>query len=226
MPDPTPSIPAGPSSDAPRLDSVNETSQGALELHWRGPARAPAQYVAFAWDFYAGEWVRRGCNGTPWFPFLVDERAGAIDLGLSGAYHVWISAQYSDGAVRACPNPWTGALLDAPPHTPREAWAEPLGGRRFRLRWKPDLFGVWQYQILAWKTDAGWVLTQGPGGNALWHFVDYGEQAPAKGSASFREGWANLTLPAAGSYWIFIRGVGWRPPHPAGEFAGAFAAAP
>ena len=145
-----------------------------------------------------------------------------MDLGFSGAYHLWISTQFRDGTSLACPNPWTGIIYNGTPHTPLDARAEATGPQRARLHWKPDIFGVWHYQILVYKTDVGWVETRGPGGAALWHFVDYPGNIYSPGTANFREGWAELALPAAGSYWLFIRAAGWKPPHPAGEFAKAF----
>jgi len=96
-----------------------------------------------------------------------------------------------------------------------------LGGNRVQLHWKPDRYGVWNYQLIAWRDGNGWVRTDGPGGSGYWHVVDYGAQAFAPGTADFQAGWADLTLPEAGDYTIFLRGIGWAPPYLAGDFGAA-----
>ena len=98
-----------------------------------------------------------------------------MDLGFSGGYHVCISNQYAD-AWFPCDNPWIGILYSGTPHTPEGVWSESLGGRKIRLHWRPEIYGTWPLQIIAYRAEHGWVQNlNGPSGCQAWHFIDYCE---------------------------------------------------
>ncbi|MCX7016343.1 MAG: hypothetical protein NTW86_27940 [Candidatus Sumerlaeota bacterium] len=215
----------GPAPGPPNLRTVTDNLDGTSHMTWANPYPAPAQFLGFAWDIYARYWVVRGLNGWIWFPYPPEATEGDIDLGYSGAYHAWISSQYPDGSWYPCPNPWTGLQLGGTPHTPMDVWVEDLGDRRVRLHWRPDPSGTWHWQIIAWYEGGGFIPVDGPSGAALWHLIDYGGTAFAPGQADFFAGWADLTLPSDGAYWLFLRGTSWCPPYDpptTGDYGAAF----
>ena len=94
-----------------------------------------------------------------------------------------------------------------------------------RLHWKPEIYGTWHWQITVCQVDTGFLPVDGPCGNALWHFIDYGGGAFTAGQADFFAGWADFTLPANGAYWLFLRGASWLGPFDpptTGEYGTAF----
>ena len=107
------------------------------------------------------------------------------------------------------------------PGPPREISIEILKSGRFRLHWKTDVSAVWHYQIILFNPLRGWIESQGPSGNSLWHVVDYGGAGYDKGTADYLQGWADFTVPKGG-YWVFLRGVSWHSPFPAGQFGMAY----
>ncbi|MCX7013971.1 MAG: right-handed parallel beta-helix repeat-containing protein [Candidatus Sumerlaeota bacterium] len=205
---------------APDLAYVEASDPGTIRLMWRQYNQVPLQYLGFAWDIYNQSWVLGGWQDTLWRPFPYYVRWGDVSLGMSGAYHAWISALYAGGDWRVCDNPWTGILYAGTPNTPRDAWAESLGGGRARLHWRPEIYGTWHNQIAAYHVQSTWVETQGPSGFGLWHFVDYGGMGYQAGKADFFAGWADFSSLAAGDYWFFIRGMAWDATT-GGEFAAA-----
>ncbi|MCX7015890.1 MAG: right-handed parallel beta-helix repeat-containing protein [Candidatus Sumerlaeota bacterium] len=211
--------PPGP----PSLDSVTDQGEAVAQLAWSCSGAPSAQFLGFAWDIYLANWVCRFWNDSMWQPFAASDTVGAMDLGYSGAYHVWISSQFFDGYWIPCANPWTGILYSGTPHPPCGASVESLGGVNVRLHWSPEIYGTWHDQIIAYKVGEGFVSTAGPSGNQLWHFIDYGQTAYDTSKASFMNGWADFTLPSAGDYWFLIRGIGWLPPYPAGDCGAGFA---
>ena len=212
---------------APDLVSVADAGVGDALLRWSNPGDPPAQFLGFAWDIYSGQWAPAGADGSMWFPTPPLATSGTLVLAQSGAYHAWISSQYP-AAWLPCLNPWTGILYSGTPHPPLDAAAQFVAGRDVRLTWRPEIYGTWHCQIIAYRVDdanpaAGqYVEVDGPSGHALWHFVDFGGLGYQAGEASFFDGWADLTLPSAGQYWLLIRGVGWPAPWPTGPFAAAF----
>ncbi|MCX7014789.1 MAG: DUF1565 domain-containing protein [Candidatus Sumerlaeota bacterium] len=211
---------------APSLQSVADIGDATAQLAWLPPADPPAQFLGFAWDIYQANWVQRFSGASMWQPFADKDTSGTMGLGFSGAYHVWISSQYPDGYWTACQNPWTGIIYSGTPHTPLNVTVENRGGLDVRLHWKPEIYGTWHDQIIAYKVGDDFVSTAGPSGDQLWHFVDYGGLAYDTSKANFLNGWADFTLPSAGDYWLLIRGVGWLPPYPAGEYGTAFVSVP
>ncbi|MCX7016585.1 MAG: hypothetical protein NTW86_29180 [Candidatus Sumerlaeota bacterium] len=199
---------------APSLSSVGESGHGAAQLAWSNDAQPPAQFLGFAWDVYQADWVKRFWQATMWLPFPSSASSGPMDLGFSGAYHVWISSQYADGAWLPCANPWTGIVYGGTPHAPRNVQAADLGSLQARLTWSPEIYGTWHDQIIAWSETAGnWVAVGGPSGQSLWQFVMY----PA---TDFLNGRVDLALPSPGRYDLFLRGVAWDAAT-AGEYATA-----
>ncbi|MCX7013263.1 MAG: right-handed parallel beta-helix repeat-containing protein [Candidatus Sumerlaeota bacterium] len=193
---------------------VADLGGGQAALAWTSDGAPPLQFLGFAWDLYARYWVPRGWNGTMWFPFPSDAASGAMDLGLSGGYHVWISSQWTEGWL-PCHNPWTGIEYSGAPHTPLDVTVADQGGLRVRLAWRPEIYGTWHWQVIAWQAGQGWVATQGPDGAGLWHFLLYP-------SPEFLAGAAEFTMPSAGDYWLFLRGAGWLAPYPTGEWGAVF----
>ncbi|OPZ18620.1 MAG: hypothetical protein BWZ10_01021 [candidate division BRC1 bacterium ADurb.BinA364] len=201
---------------APRLVSASDALNGDVRLAWANYAKPPAQHLGFAWDIYTGTWVLGGWNNTLWHPFPLGSFLGDIPLIHSGGYHVWISNQYADGAWYPCANPWTGLIYSGKPHTALNMTAAQIGANQVRVQWKPEIYGTWHWQIIAWRDGAGWVNTTGPSGNSLWQFIFYP-------TAGFLNGQIDLTVPSAGTYTFFMRAAGWLPPHPTGDYATATA---
>ncbi|MCX7012769.1 MAG: hypothetical protein NTW86_09465 [Candidatus Sumerlaeota bacterium] len=199
----------------PYLESVSDNNGGSLILGWGNLNMNAAQYLGFAWDIYAGQWVLGGYLNTLWHPYPAGSFSGVLPLGLTGGYHAWISNQYSNGGWYACGNPWTGILYSGTPHTPRNFTAANLGSHAVRLSWSPEIYGTWHCQVIAYKVGTGWVNTLGPCGDSMWQFVYY----PL---ATFLNGSVDLTVPSAGDYWFYLRFAGWLPPYPTGEYATAF----
>ncbi|MCX7015333.1 MAG: hypothetical protein NTW86_22735, partial [Candidatus Sumerlaeota bacterium] len=208
----------------PILGAVTDNLNGTSRLTWTNPNPPPAQFLGLAWDIGAAAWVNRGWGGGPWFPYPPAQLAGDIDLGFSGGYHIWIANQYGDGTCFFCPNPWTGIQYGGVPHTPADVSVEDFGARHVRLRWRPEIYGTWHWQIIVYQEGVGFVPVDGPNANALWHFIDYGGQAYTPGQADFFGGTADFALPADGVYWLYIRAAGWLPPYDP-PTTGAFATA-
>ncbi|OPZ15266.1 MAG: hypothetical protein BWZ10_01771 [candidate division BRC1 bacterium ADurb.BinA364] len=202
------------------MESVAESAPGVAKADFRQDGSAPAAYYAMAWDFYRGEWTLWN-GGLPFMAIDPAASSAALPFGEPGAYHLWISALYGNGAWLPCPNPWTGVLFGGTPKTPEDFWVEPLGQNRVRAHWRPEVYATWHYQLLVYKGDEGWIDVEGPSGFRLWHFVDYPNQAYDPAKASFGNGWADFQLPSAGEYWIAARAIGWIPPYQGGPFASA-----
>ena len=198
---------------APALRSVGDAGNGNLSLSWMNAHQKPYQYLGFAYDIYAADWVKRGYNNTMWFPYGADLGGGNLDAHFSGGYHAWISTQYSDPSVYTCTNPWTGILYSGTPHTPINVSAQAQTGHKARLKWKTDIYGTWRYLMIA-HNGTNFVNVTGPSGNAMWQAVYYQDSA-------FTNGQVDLTMPAAGDYTIFIQGQGWLAPYPLGDFGTA-----
>ncbi|MCX7017285.1 MAG: hypothetical protein NTW86_32775 [Candidatus Sumerlaeota bacterium] len=196
---------------APYTDLAWDNGAGILHLLWVNYAKPPAQYLGFAWDIYAGQWVLGGWNDTLWHPYPYGDFQGDLAVTRSGGYHAWISSQYGDGTWFACANPWTGIVYSGTPHTPANVSASDVGTLKARVQWKTDIYGTWHYQIIAFKLGTGWVNTTGPSGNAMWQFIAYP-------STAFLNGRVDLTVPSAGDYVFYIRGAGWWPPYPTGAY--------
>ncbi|MCX7015603.1 MAG: formylglycine-generating enzyme family protein [Candidatus Sumerlaeota bacterium] len=207
---------------APTLETVTDIGDGMAHLAWSNSWATPLQFLGFSFDLYAFDWVRRFWEGTLWAPFPAGAASGDMDLAFTGGYYVWISNQYSGGNWYPCDNPWGGIIYSGKPHTPRNLVAQRQRSANVRLKWKPDLYGTWCYQMIAYKDGEGFIDTLGPGGISLWHFVDYGGAAYGEYEASFSEGWADFWLPW-GTYWFFVCGVGWLPPYPTGDYVWASA---
>jgi hypothetical protein len=193
------------------LESAQDDLNGAVFLSWSNAWAPPAQFLGFAWDIYEESWVLRGWNGTMWYPYAASATSGDLELGQSGSYHLWISNHYPDGSWYPCSNPWTGIMYSGKPHTPRDVSAQKVISRTVRLRWKPETHGVWHWQVIAFRAGQGWVPVRGPSGKQLWQFIVYP-------SSQFVDGSVDLIVPRAGTYWFYVRGVGWLPPYEAGEF--------
>jgi len=211
-----------PGADEPgpsRLTSVADAGAGAANLAWTNAHADPAQYLGFGWDVYAGAWALPTGGVGMWAPYPPHPTTGTLELRNSGAYHLWISSQFFGGEWFACVNPWTGIVYSGTPHTPLDAQAVDLGGQIVRLSWRPDFYGTWHNQIIAWSVDANdWVALDGPWHLSMWQFVFYP-------NADFLSGTVDLTVPAPGAYWFLVRGASWLPPYnpPAtGEFASAY----
>ncbi|MCX7011107.1 MAG: hypothetical protein NTW86_00830, partial [Candidatus Sumerlaeota bacterium] len=195
---------------APEIRFFWDGGNGNLALSWLNAKLTPAQFLGFAYDLYAADWVKRGYNNTMWFPYDATVGGGTLDAHFSGAYHAWISNQYADASVYACSPAWTGIMYSGTPHTPINVTAQDLGGHKARLKWKTDIYGTWRYLAIA-HNGTNFVNVTGPSGNALWQAVYYLDSA-------FMNGQMELTMPAAGNYTFFIQGQGWLSPYPLGDF--------
>ena len=137
-----------------------------------------------------------------------------LDLVHSGAYHAWISGQWSGGTWLACPNPATAILFNGVPHTPSGLSVEVIGPASWRLHWRPEIYGTWLVQILIHQNGAGWIApVDGPSSAfpefSPWTFIDYGGQAYNASKASFLEGRADFILPPGGAYAFYLNFVAW-----------------
>ena len=188
---------------APVLGTVEDASSGTVRMTWTNEADPPAQFLGFAWDLYAEDWVKGGWNDTMWHNFSSTATTGDMDLGHSGAYFVWISSQATSGTLYPCGNPAVLQELSGPPHKPLEVQAVKTGDDTVRLSWKPEVYGTWLYWILAYSIDdEKWVVTGGPLGESLWHYVQYGDD-------DFTTGSTNLTVPSQGQYRFLLAGMAW-----------------
>ncbi|MCX7012217.1 MAG: VCBS repeat-containing protein [Candidatus Sumerlaeota bacterium] len=210
---------------APALTSVGDAGGGALGVQWANTNDMPAQYLGIAYDIYGQQWAPIQGTGSPWQPFAPTALAGEMPLGQSGGYHLWLGSQFFFNELLLCRNPWTGILYDAAPHSPLQFLAtasDIVGwpfGRQVDLKWKSDIYGTWQYQLIAYKLDKGWVQTYSlADGNSFWHLATYPDSSHLNGQVS-------LFLPE-GNYWIYLRAIGWVPPYPASAFATAFVSVP
>ncbi|MCX7015388.1 MAG: hypothetical protein NTW86_23020 [Candidatus Sumerlaeota bacterium] len=197
----------------PAIYGAGDGGGGKINLTWLNYHSTPAQFLGFAYDIYAANWVGGGYNNSMWFLYPNSSVFGQIDAKFSGAYHAWISSQYPDSTWYACANPWTGILYSGAPHTPIQVSAQDQGNHVARLSWKTDIYGTWRYLMIVYD-GANWINVTGPSGNALWQAVYYP-------GADFSNGRTDLALPAAGDYTIFIQGQGWLPPYPLGGFGAA-----
>ncbi|MCX7013785.1 MAG: hypothetical protein NTW86_14740 [Candidatus Sumerlaeota bacterium] len=212
----------------PSLQQVSDLGDGVVELAWSDPNSPAAQYLGFAWDIYAADWVQKGWNNTLWFPYPSLSTTGTLEMDYSGGYHAWVSSQYSDGSWFPCANPWTGIVYSGVPHTPSGLAAEDLGEGQVRLHWKPEIYGTWLEQIIVYKVGEGFITVSGATNRMYggtfdpWTFVDYSGLAYDTSQADFFAGWADFTLTAPGDYWFFVQGVNWLQPQRVGEFGTAF----
>ena len=175
-------------------------ANGVLAMNWKHDFQAPAQFFGFVWDIYRNDWILGGLNNSIFFQYPAGSSSGQIPLPATGGYHAWVSAQYFDGSLFLAENPWTGIAFSGMPHRPVEVTVTPLetGPRNVQLRWSPELFGTWQYQIIAFKIEnldtfeGVFVPSNGPFGNpSFWHIIDFGESVYSPDAASFFEGWAD-----------------------------------
>ncbi|MCX7015701.1 MAG: hypothetical protein NTW86_24640 [Candidatus Sumerlaeota bacterium] len=202
----------------PTLESVLDIGAGSIGLTWNHWYGAPTDFLGAAWDLYTGAWT------PPAAPLHAlgnaQQRTGVMNLGNTGGYHVWVLAEYPGGVVVPTTTPWTGTVYSGVPHTPLDstatALAQPL---HVALAWKPEIYGTFQYQIIAFRAGTGFVSTIGPEGDSLWHFVTYPQTA-------FFSGSVELTVPSPGDYWFLIRAVGWQSPDQASEYVLPFATVP
>jgi len=201
------------------MESVSDAMNAQARLAWSNANAVPFEYLGFAWDLYLAKWVETGWNDTLWQVFWPPAMEGLVSLNYSGGYHAWISNYYADGAWWPCLNPWTGIIYSGPPHTPLGLSLEIRAPGQARLHWKPEVYGTWHYQIIAFKSGEEFIPIDGPSGYQLWHFIDYAGGIYDHAKASFFEGWADFVLPGPGEYWFFMRGVGWLPPFPSGDWA-------
>lgn len=197
----------------PKLLSVEDALDGSTILEWESGAIEPPRFLGFAMDMYTYQWVLGGLDGSMWHAYPGNWRFGGLPLNYTGAYLVWISSQYADGGWFVCDNPAAYIQYSGAPHAPLNLTASDVGAGKARIRWAPDIYGVWHYQIIGYRDGVGWAQTLGPE-PALdyWHFMAYG-------GAQFAEGRIDLRVPANGKYYFFLRAVGWRPPYPAGDYA-------
>ncbi len=187
----------------PLLGEIADAGDGGISLDWENDGEEPAQFLGVAWDVYRGYWVERGWNDTLWYNFSSSSRAGEMDIGRTGAYHVWVAGHHWDGSVAFCENPWTGIVYDGKPHRPVDVVAAEADGLEISLNWKPEIYGTFVYWFIAYDRDnKEWAETLGPLGESLWHYVDYG-------SESFMNGSTHLTLPEPNRYWILMAAMAW-----------------
>ncbi|MCX7015160.1 MAG: hypothetical protein NTW86_21840 [Candidatus Sumerlaeota bacterium] len=195
----------------PTMNYVADVGGGSVNLGWTKPYSTPAQFLGFSWDIYGGFWVPYGYGNSMWYPFASSLRRGNMVLKNTGAYHVWISSQYSNGAVYACANPWTGTVYSGVPHTPLGVTVESLGPQNIRLHWRPEYYGTWLDQAIVYCADEGWVDTKGADGLGQWHFTAYP-------SADFLNGATDFWVHKGGAFTIFLNFKAWD-----GTTEGAFA---
>ena len=194
----------------PSLASVSDNGGGVANLVWTNTGvKEPMQFLGFSWDIYSSGWASRGLNNSMWYPYPAGARSGSLDVGFSGGYHFWISNDYFANGWYPCNNPATTIIYSGASHTPADVWFEQLGNRRIILHWRPDWYGTWLYEIIAYKVGTGWVVINGPGGHQYWHFLDYGGAAYNHAEGSFWDGWARFTMPSKGDYWVFLGAVSW-----------------
>ena len=190
--------PEGP----PTMLDVTDADNAKADVTWQRSTNTPLYQTACAFDLYTEEWVDDFSDHGMWYLFNGTDESGQINLGRSGAYHVWINSSYTSGGFYSCNNPWTGIISSGTPHKPVNVTAENLGSRQVRLRWKTDYYGTWFYWLLAYKDDEpfkGWVQSQGPNGNAYWHYTGYGASE------------ATLTMPYDGDYVVYLYANSWPP---------------
>ncbi|MCX7015659.1 MAG: hypothetical protein NTW86_24420, partial [Candidatus Sumerlaeota bacterium] len=142
---------APPPAGTPNLIDARDEGGGQILLDWDADSSATlAQFLGFAYDLYLGDWVRRGVNGTLWFPFASSDITGMLDVFFSGAYHAWISSQWADGRWLPCLNPQTRIVYSGTPHTPSDAWSyvHSRSAGTWRLVWDEEIYGTWLVQII------------------------------------------------------------------------------
>ncbi|MCX7015389.1 MAG: CAP domain-containing protein [Candidatus Sumerlaeota bacterium] len=194
---------------APTLLGWTDNGSGVLDLAWANGRLTPYQFLGFAYDIYAANWVNRGWNGTMWFPYYSQASTGLLDAGFSGGYHVWASNQYGDGSWYPS-NAISGIEYSGAPHAPINVSASDIGGHTARLNWKTDIYGTWRYLMIV-NNGSNFINVTGPSGYATWQAVYYP-------GSDFSNGRTNLTMPSAGYYTIYIQGQGWLPPYTLGAF--------
>ncbi|MCX7014716.1 MAG: right-handed parallel beta-helix repeat-containing protein [Candidatus Sumerlaeota bacterium] len=200
---------------SPSLSGAADAGGGEVGLTWTDDnGTTPAQYLAFAHDVYAAQFVPRGAGGTMWYPFLPPARSGPMDVAQTGAYFAWISDQWWDGTWLACLNPATLIVYSGSPHEPTGLSVEDRGGGVWRLHWNPEIYGTWLDQIAIYQNDVGWIAPLDGPTSAFpqfspWTFLDYGGLAYDSSKGDFFAGWADFALPAGGSYVFFLNFKAW-----------------
>ncbi|MCX7014990.1 MAG: hypothetical protein NTW86_20965 [Candidatus Sumerlaeota bacterium] len=214
---------------SPSLSDALDAGGGEVGLTWTDDnGTTPAQYLAFAYDVYAAQFVPRGAGGTIWYPFPPTAHSGPMDVAETGAYHAWISSLWWDGTWLPCLNPAALIVYSGIPHAPTGLSVEDRGGGVWRLHWKPEIYGTWLDQIAIYQNDIGWIAPlDGPSSDypqfSPWTFLDYGGLAYDASKGSFLNGWADFALPPGGSFVFFLNFKAWDAAT-AGPFA--FAATP
>ncbi len=208
---------------APILMNVSDNGDGSVSAWWANPNLLPSALLALVYDIYEDDYVVFDNLGAP-APFKSLDPAATsatLDLAYPGGYHLWVSNLYADLSWHVS-NPWSGILYSGVPQPILDAAAQDLGGNTARLSWKPNLYGVWHYQIVIYKDGEGFITPTGPSsskGFDPWTFIDYGGAAFDNTLASFAGGWADFGLTGPGQYTFYIRAVGWVPPFQASDFA-------
>ena len=209
----------------PTLLTAEDAGDATMRLTWENSHAPPAAFLATVWDIYVGRWVNNEKLDDSIFPFKAGMKSGHIKLKTSGGYHVSLSNLYEGGSIRKSMMHLSVQILSGVPHGPISIRLENRSELKVRLFWKPEIFGTWYYQIIAYEIkdtaslDGQFVKTQGPLGNSFFHFVDYAQRIFLSGTANFMEGWADFTMPRGGRYLFYIRGVPWREPFTLGEYA-------
>ncbi len=199
----------------PALGMCEDLAGGMMRMQWANCGETPMAHLGLIWDWYGENWLA-GDDGSPWRLFGGTTWEGDFGLGATGAYFAWISSYYQDGLWLPCQNPMAFMQMSGVPHTPRSFQAQNMGAGQARLQWKPDIYGAWHAQFIAYNATAGeWAVSQGPGGQGLWHFLAFPHD-------DFLNGQMDLGLAAGAQYWIYMRQVGWIPPYRASGFAAAF----
>ncbi|MCX7012754.1 MAG: hypothetical protein NTW86_09390 [Candidatus Sumerlaeota bacterium] len=206
---------SAPLVNPPKLESALDGGGGQVGVTWTDDSpTTPAQYLAFAYDAYQNLFVEKGWQNTMWYPFPVAARAGAVDVGGSGAFHAWISSQMASGSWFPGPIAKTLIVYSGTPHTPTGAWVEDKGGGVWRLHWTPEIYGTWLDQIAIYQNGVGWIAPLDGPSHAFpqfspWTFLDYGGLAYDLAKGNFFNGWADFTLPLGPTYVFFLNFKAW-----------------
>ena len=206
---------------APLLQSGVDNGNAGLTLVWTNPNELPGIIYSLSYDIYNQAYVDFGAGAGAFFPSLPVETSSTLPLASTGAYHAWVGNYYPNADWFVCPVPYTGIQYSGVPHTILDAAAADKGSNLVRLSWRPDIYGCWLYEFIAFKGGEGFVAVDGPSagmGFDPWTILDYGGLAYDPSKASFLDGWAEFTVPGPGEYWFYLRNVGWLPPYLPGEW--------
>jgi len=208
---------------APIMTGYQDNKNASLTISWVNPNETPWAFLSLAYDMYYNEWIQFTQFNSEFHWSGGTATTDTLPLTFSGGYHFWTSTLYPDMNWFISPNPGTGISYGGVPHQPLDVAVEDRGGGHVRLTWKPEVYGTWHNQIIVFKEGEGFIPVGSPCYQypefSPWTFIDYPEYAYDHSQASFFNGWADFTLPGAGDYTFFIRGVGWLPPYLLGEFA-------